>query len=1453
MRARKRLILLAAALLPSVLPTSSGRAGEPLPGIVFVSDDIFGPKHLNEGHARPATSHWRDGYIYHRATTQHPLERTTTPTRPGRHLYTLVPAEPGGTLTRITHLTDGELFDPEPSWDGTKILFSMRRDGEDWYNLYEIDADGHGLRQLTDGPFNDVSGVYLPDGQIVFVSDRGGYLEEYHEERTEALWIMRGDGTEIRQLTFNPGTVFDPTVLADGRVLYSLWDTFMLNVPGPDKHETYLMTIRPDGTEESHFFGIRQYRFFDRERHSGVALTQAGQMPDGTVLVQTEMGPSLLDPARGLGPREALWPVFPGTTSLQLGGATHRVHLSPTGSRSAPYPLPDGRFLFSRTLPGARDIGIYMADPKTRQTELVFNNPLTAEFDARPILLPRPRPKILPPKGKFRASRTADSRVPVTGRARFVVVAARRSDDPYRAVALKRARYFRIVEALFTAVTTSSHTNLATRVLGVVPIWPDGSVYFEAPADTPLFMEPLDAAGRRIQFDWHDPVTSVPVGSKQILMEMSYITAKPGEVKSCHGCHAPLDGAANQPVVGAATAHRPVQIQRDLTDLLYRRNEPDEYRCGARIGEAPKYRPWLASADADLRRRACELLMEIEDGARESTDTIVGLLSDESAEVRRAAALALARLGAVDSSPALIGALTDADWQVRFAASTALEAITACVPGSAVSKESIREFYLELLAYAGGVDGLKQAIGAGPDALVALGQQNNPDLIRRWFEAAGRLGASAPVTARRIVRRELSIPLPPAIHFEPVAGKRHELEGQPPELSAIRAAGWMRDVRIIKVLRPWLSRPEYQDHATEVALALGRIGTPEAIEILWAELRRQVPNRKPFLNRYLQFGPRPEEYAMLRGLILARAKPALDDVHLVIALVPGSFLEKPRYEDRARPESQRVLLGRLLLDEAGLRSSAIELLVDVLRGDQTPEEEAPKEEASEDGPLYRQILKGINLERPYSEHHRPFPVVDRIEPEQALWLLGCLTLDCSRTDRPEVPESLVRPYLVSENWRERIDAAVLLDRLGFGASTAEALAVEADKPYPFKEIMGIGKSHYDTNFRDKSYMVMALARHVASVESLRTFADPVTRYRDVRYGVAIGLGRRGKPDGIDLLVELATHDPVMSVRREARQSLRTIQETLRMAGSRVPRIELPDAAPFEACWPPRGLQWPAPVIERPARAPALAHDGPLEDLRHMVAEGLKAEHYRDLNNSNNQAPGAKRMMIEGIDPFARAVAGLAARYDGTDEPALHHLVDSPYPVAHYLAMRYLATRGDAKLDALLIEKLQTYAKAADTVGFFWTCEAIAGRANRDAIGVLSGYSQPVSPAGLHGPVGMGYGYPAAKALARLAGRISHPEVQRLLAHDNIWLRSGALRGLTEAEAPGIRALLDEVLRQNASGLVRAEAEVALRILTNNERPTRQRTPVVGRSGDHPTTGSIRPDASETNGVTLVRQ
>jgi hypothetical protein len=110
---------------------------------------------------------------------------------------------PGGRL-EILDLSNGEIDNviadyPEAdvasvdvSFDGSKVLFSMKRDREDSYHIYWASltpANGaYELHQLTFGPFDDQNAVYLPGGRIAFTTNQaytpmGTRADEYNHAR----------------------------------------------------------------------------------------------------------------------------------------------------------------------------------------------------------------------------------------------------------------------------------------------------------------------------------------------------------------------------------------------------------------------------------------------------------------------------------------------------------------------------------------------------------------------------------------------------------------------------------------------------------------------------------------------------------------------------------------------------------------------------------------------------------------------------------------------------------------------------------------------------------------------------------------------------------------------------------------------------------------------------------------------------------------------------------------------------------------------------------------------------------------------------------------------------------------------------------------------------------------------------------------------------------------------
>jgi TolB protein len=100
----------------------------------------------------------------------------------------------GSDKQQITHMGVVAIF-PDFSPDGSKLVFCSGPTtfGRD---IYVVNTDGSGLTRLTSDAGNNVYPAFSPKGdKIVFTSNRTG---------TSQVWVMNADGSDQRQLTFDP-------------------------------------------------------------------------------------------------------------------------------------------------------------------------------------------------------------------------------------------------------------------------------------------------------------------------------------------------------------------------------------------------------------------------------------------------------------------------------------------------------------------------------------------------------------------------------------------------------------------------------------------------------------------------------------------------------------------------------------------------------------------------------------------------------------------------------------------------------------------------------------------------------------------------------------------------------------------------------------------------------------------------------------------------------------------------------------------------------------------------------------------------------------------------------------------------------------------------------------------------------------------------------------------------
>ncbi len=481
---------------------------------------------------------------------------------------------PGGNIC-VLDLKTGKAWDLVPelkggvfgrfdlNWEADKIVFAWKAEMANGYRLYEIDIDpatgerAGVLRQLTSPPANeaklqalykvsqyhhgtdDMHPCYLPDGDIVFISTRcqfGVLCNAPDEYTTTVLYRRERDTGALTMLSNSALSEASPAVLDDGRIMYTRWeyvDKGSIAVKG-------LWAMRPDGSASAEIYGntigspptmiygrpipeqTNQYIFLGAPHYPQNAM--------GTVI--------RLDMNKPIRSRDAMTLLTPDVTVQRQEGWHYRTSSEDESWKfdkrgfgrlfKDPYPLSMVTYLVSHKPAGSEwrtpnAYQLYLLN-ETGEVRPLYVDKTISCFLPHPLRA-RKRPPVVPT--------SSDPKLAAKGQAVCVVTDVYHGMEGVERGAVKYIRVLEQVPRPWAAqrrwggdhhdqqhACISDATHLGLKVQhGVVPVEADGSAHFLVPANRNVFLQTLDKNYMAVQ------------------TERTFVNYKPGETRSCIGCH----------------------------------------------------------------------------------------------------------------------------------------------------------------------------------------------------------------------------------------------------------------------------------------------------------------------------------------------------------------------------------------------------------------------------------------------------------------------------------------------------------------------------------------------------------------------------------------------------------------------------------------------------------------------------------------------------------------------------------------------------------------------------------------------------------------------------------------------------------------------------------------------------------------------------------------------------
>jgi hypothetical protein len=388
--------------------------------------------------------------------------------------------------------------DPAVSFDGEQILFAGRRSAGDRFQVWRMNADGSAAVRITDDAGDAYSPLWVgslfhlndekPTRRIAYLATGHGWLDRVTGLPIAALYTSDLDGAHPWRISYDQRSVFDPDVLANGRLVFAAWRAN--SVAGTTTRRS-LMAVNNDGTDVMAFY----------DNHDGPPLPHAVRVGrDGRVYFVEANGDSPL----GGGDLAFVTLRRPLHSRARLATAGRGAYVDPL-------PLADGGLLVSYRSPvkGAA-YALYRIDAATgERLDLVYAKPGFDILDAQELV---PRPTV---KGRSSVvDLSKDTGV-------FFCISSHITDRP-ELVRLKRGGVstLRVIEGVPTTdASTDRARGPVERTLGEAPIEDDGSFHIEVPAGMPVRFEVVDGEGTTIS------------------RQESWTWVMPREWRGCIGCH----------------------------------------------------------------------------------------------------------------------------------------------------------------------------------------------------------------------------------------------------------------------------------------------------------------------------------------------------------------------------------------------------------------------------------------------------------------------------------------------------------------------------------------------------------------------------------------------------------------------------------------------------------------------------------------------------------------------------------------------------------------------------------------------------------------------------------------------------------------------------------------------------------------------------------------------------